>query len=129
MITLLEWGTLILNESMQGVQQLAGSQITSVYLSSPQACLLAGVIICLYLCWASGIHRKASDWIRLLAVCNLFVAVSCVEYAGEAPEQLYFFRSEIYTRKKDCVSTHRSETGLLCIRNMHIAVLNDAQQR
>lgn len=83
-ITLLEWGTLILNESMQGVQQLAGSQITSVYLSSPQACLLAGVIICLYLCWASGIHRKASDWIRLLAVCNLFVAVSCVEYAGEA---------------------------------------------
>lgn len=128
-ITLLEWGTLILNESMQGVQQLAGSQITSVYLSSPQACLLAGVIICLYLCWASGIHRKASDWIRLLAVCNLFVAVSCVEYAGEAPEQLYFFRSEIYTRKKDCVSTHRSETGLLCIRNMHIAVLNDARWR
>lgn len=43
-ITLLEWSTLILNESMQGVQQLAGSQITSVYLSSPQACLLAGVI-------------------------------------------------------------------------------------
>mgnify|MGYP007086211709 FL=1 len=79
---------------MQGVQQLAGSQITSVYLSSSQACLLAGVIICLYLCWASGIHRKASDWIRLLVVCNLFVAVSCVEYAGEAPEQLYFFRSE-----------------------------------
>ena len=57
------------------------------------------------------------------------VAVSCVEYAGEAPEQLYFFRSEIYTRKKDCVSTHRSETGLLCIRNMHIAVLNDARWR
>ena len=114
---------------MQGVQQLAGSQITSVYLSSSQACLLAGVIICLYLCWASGIHRKASDWIRLLVVCNLFVAVSCVEYAGEAPEQLYFFRSEVYTRKKDCVSTHRSETGLLCIRNMHIAVLNDARWR
>lgn len=128
-ITLLEWSTLILNESMQGVQQLAGSQITSVYLSSFQACLLAGVIICLYLCWASGIHRKASDWIRLLVVCNLFVAVSCVEYAGEAPEQLYFFRSEVYTRKKDCVSTHRSETGLLCIRNMHIAVLNDARWR
>lgn len=44
-ITLLEWSTLILNESMQGVQKLAGSQITSVYLSSFQACLLAGVII------------------------------------------------------------------------------------
>ena len=128
-ITLLEWGTLILNESMQGVQQLAGSQITSVYLSSSQACLLAGVIICLYLCWASGIHRKASDWIRLLAVCNLFVAVSCVEYVGDAPEQLYFFRSEVYTRKKDCVSTHHSETGLLCIRNIHVAVLNDARWR
>lgn len=128
-ITSLEWCTSTLNESMQWVQQLAGSQITSVYLSPFQACLLAGMLICLYLCWASGIHRKASDWIRLLAVCNLFVAVSCVEYAGDEPEQLYFFRSQVYTRKKDYVSTHRSETGLLCIRNVHIAVFNDARWR
>lgn len=126
---LLEWCTSVLNESTRWVQQLDGSQITSVYLSSSQACLLIAVIICFYLCWASGIHRKASDWIRLLMVCNLFVVVSCVEYTGEAPEQLYFFRSEVYTRKRDCVSTHRSETGLLCIRNVHIAVLDDARWR
>ena len=128
-MTLLEWCTSVLNESTRWVQQLDGSQITSVYLSSSQACLLIAVIICFYLCWASGIHRKASDWIRLLMVCNLFVVVSCVEYTGEAPEQLYFFRSEVYTRKRDCVSTHRSETGLLCIRNVHIAVLDDARWR
>lgn len=128
-MTLLEWCTSVLNESTRWVQQLDGSQITSVYLSSSQACLLTAVIICFYLCWASGIHRKASDWIRLLMVCNLFVVVSCVEYTGEAPEQLYFFRSEVYTRKRDCVSTHRSETGLLCIRNVHIAVLEDARWR
>lgn len=128
-MTLLEWCTSVLNESTRWVQQLDGSQITSVYLSFSQACLLIVVIICFYLCWASGIHRKASDWIRLLMVCNLFVVVSCVEYTGEAPEQLYFFRSEVYTRKKDCVSTHRSETGLLCIRNVHIAVLDDARWR
>lgn len=128
-MTLLEWCTSVLNEFTRWVQQLDGSQITSVYLSSSQACLLTAVIICFYLCWASGIHRKASDWIRLLMVCNLFVVVSCVEYTGEAPEQLYFFRSEVYTRKRDCVSTHRSETGLLCIRNVHIAVLDDARWR
>ena len=128
-MTLLEWCTSVLNESTRWVQQLDGSQITSVYLSSSQACLLIAVIICFYLCWASGIHRKASDWIRLLMVCNLFVVVSCVEYTGEAPKQLYFFRSEVYTRKRDCVSTHRSETGLLCIRNVHIAVLDDARWR
>lgn len=128
-MTLLEWCTSVLNESTRWVQQLDGSQITSVYLSFSQACLLIVVIICFYLCWASGIHRKASDWIRLLMVCNLFVVVSCVEYTGEAPEQLYFFRSEVYTRKRDCVSTHRSETGLLCIRNVHIAVLDDARWR
>ena len=128
-MTLLEWCTSVLNESTRWVQQLDGSQITSVYLSSSQASLLIAVIICFYLCWASGIHRKASDWIRLLMVCNLFVVVSCVEYTGEAPEQLYFFRSEVYTRKRDCVSTHRSETGLLCIRNVHIAVLDDARWR
>lgn len=128
-MTLLEWCTSVLNESTRWVQQLDGSQITSIYLSSSQACLLTAVIICFYLCWASGIHRKASDWIRLLMVCNLFVVVSCVEYTGEAPEQLYFFRSEVYTRKKDCVSTHRSETGLLCIRNVHIAVLDDGRWR
>lgn len=128
-MTLLEWCTSVLNESTRWVQQLDGSQITSVYLSSSQACLLTAVIICFYLCWASGIHCKASDWIRLLMVCNLFVVVSCVEYTGEAPKQLYFFRSEVYTRKRDCVSTHRSETGLLCIRNVHIAVLDDARWR
>ncbi|WP_417130019.1 ComEC/Rec2 family competence protein, partial [Phocaeicola sp.] len=126
-ITLLEWCTSTLNETMKWVQQLDGSQITSVYLSSSQACLLGGVIICLYLCWASGIHRKASDWIRLLVVCNLFVAVSCAGYAGEAPEHLYFFRSEVYTRKRNHVSTHRSETGLLCIRNVYIGVLDDSR--
>ena len=128
-MTLLEWCTSVLNESTRWVQQLDGSQITSIYLSSSQACLLTAVIICFYLCWASGIHRKASDWIRLLMVCNLFVVVSCVEYTGKAPEQLYFFRSEVYTRKRDCVSTHRSETGLLCIRNVHIAVLDDGRWR
>lgn len=128
-MTLLEWCTSVLNESTRWVQQLDGSQITSVYLSFSQACLLIVVIICFYLCWASGIHRKASDWIRLLMVCNLFVVVSCVEYTGEAPEQLYFFRSKVYTRKKDCVSTHSSETGLLCIRNVHIAVLDDGRWR
>lgn len=128
-MTLLEWCTSVLNESTRWVQQLDGAQITSVYLSSSQACLLIAVIICFYLCWASGIHRKASDWIRLLMVCNLFVVVSCVEYTGKAPEQLYFFRSEVYTRKRDCVSTHSSKTGLLCIRNVHIAVLDDARWR
>lgn len=128
-MTLLEWCTSVLNESTRWVQQLDGSQITSVYLSFSQVCLLIAVIICFYLCWASGIHRKASDWIRLLMVCNLFVVVSCVEYTGETPEQLYFFRSEVYTRKKDCVSTHSSETGLLCIRNVHIAVLDDGRWR
>lgn len=128
-MTLLEWCTSVLNEYTRWVQQLDGSQITSVYLSFSQVCLLIAVIICFYLCWASGIHRKASDWIRLLMVCNLFVVVSCVEYTGKAPEQLYFFRSEVYTRKRDCVSTHRSETGLLCIRNVHIAVLDDARWR
>ena len=128
-MTLLEWCTSVLNESTRWVQQLDGSQITSVYLSFSQACLLIVVIICFYLCWASGIHRKASDWIRLLMVCNLFVVVSCVEYTCEAPEQLYFFRSKVYIRKKDCVSTHSSETGLLCIRNVHIAVLDDGRWR
>lgn len=101
-MTLLEWCTSVLNESTRWVQQLDGSQITSVYLSSSQACLLTAVIICFYLCWASGIHRKASDWIRLLMVCNLFVVVSCVEYTGKAPEQLYFFARK-YTPVKEIV--------------------------
>ena len=48
-MTLLEWCTSVLNESTRWVQQLDGSQITSVYLSFSQACLLIVVIICLYL--------------------------------------------------------------------------------
>lgn len=126
-IILLEWCTSILNGLMRWIQQLTGSQIASVYLSPIQACLLTGVIICLYLCWVSGRHRRACDWIRLLVTCNLLVFVSCTKYLEENPERLYFFRSEIYVRKKDCVSIYRPDTGLMCIRNVHIALLNDGR--
>ena len=128
-ISMLEWCTLISNGLMRWIQQLEGSQITSVYLSPLQASLLTVVIICLYLSWVSGIHRKACNWIRLLVVCNLFVGVSCVDCLEEHPARLYFSRSEVYAGRKGCISQLYSDTGLLCVEGFHVAVLDDDHWR
>ena len=128
-ISMLEWCTLISNGLMRWIQQLEGSQITSVYLSPLQASLLTVVIICLYLSWVSGIHRKACNWIRLLVVCNLFVGVSCVDCLEEHPARLYFSRSEVYAGRKGCISQLYSDTGLLCVEGLHVAVLDDDHWR
>lgn len=126
-VVLLDWSTSFLNGAMRMVQHFSGSQITSVYLSAGQACLLAGIFICLYLCWSAGMQRKARQWICLLVVCNLFVALSVGMYLQEKPERLYFSRAEIYTRKGHCISTHTSDSGLIRIGTLYVGVLDDGR--
>lgn len=124
LVMLLNFVTGILNRSMWEVQHWSGSQITSVYLSAGQAWLLALVWICLYVCWASGIHRKARDWIRLLVVCNLFFLFSWGEALRPVPEYLCFYRSGVYTCKGSQVASHTSDRGLMCIRNIRVGVMD-----
>lgn len=126
-VVLLDWSTSFLNGAMRMVQHFSGSQITSVYLSAGQACLLAGIFICLYLCWSAGMQRKARQWICVLVVCNLFVALSVGMYLQEKPERLYFSRAEIYTRKGHCISTHTSDSGLIRIGTLCVGVLDDGR--
>lgn len=126
-VVLLDWSTSFLNGAMRMVQHFSDSQITSVYLSAGQACLLAGIFICLYLCWSAGMQRKARQWICLLVVCNLFVALSVGMYLQEKPERLYFSRAEIYTRKGHCISTHTSDSGLIRIGTLCVGVLDDGR--
>lgn len=126
-VVLLDWSTSFLNGAMRMVQHFSGSQITSVYLSAGQACLLAGIFICLYLCWSAGMQRKARQWICLLVLCNLFVALSVGMYLQEKPERLYFSRAEIYTRKGHCISTHTSDSGLIRIGTLCVGVLDDGR--
>lgn len=127
LVGLLDGSTSFLNEAMRMVTHLSGSQLTSVYLSVGQACLLAGILISLYFCWSAGLHRKARHWICLLMVCNLFVALSVGMYLQEKPERLYFSRAEIYTRKGHCISTHTSDSGLMRIGALRVGVLNDGR--
>lgn len=127
LVGLLDGSTSFLNEAMRMVTHLSGSQLTSVYLSVGQACLLAGILISLYFCWSAGLHRKARHWICLLMACNLFVALSVGMYLQEKPERLYFSRAEIYTRKGHCISTHTSDSGLMRIGALRVGVLNDGR--
>lgn len=127
LVTLLGWSTSFLNGAMRWVQHLSGSQLTSVHLSAGQAWLLAGIFICLYLCWSAGIHRKARHWISLLGVCNLFVAMSCGMYFQARPPKLYFSRAKVYTRQGYSISTHTSASGLMRIGTLYIGVLNDGR--
>ena len=74
-----------------------------------------------------GMQRKARQWICLLVVCNLFVALSVGMYLQEKPERLYFSRAEIYTRKGHCISTHTSDSGLIRIGTLCVGVLDDGR--
>lgn len=124
-IMLLNVVTSLLNQCMWEVQHLSGAQVTSVYLSFGQACLLTGVLVCFYLCWKSGIYRKAHDWIRLLTACSAFVLFCWCKQFQSVPEYLYFFRSEVYTGKGHSVSVHTSDTGLMRIKNIRVGIFDD----
>ncbi len=124
-VALLDVTTQLLNAAMRGVQGLSGSQIASVYLSAGQAFLLAGILICFYLCWSAGTNRRAWHWISLGVVCNLFAINVCLACLRPDSAYLYFSRAEVYTRKGHIVSAHRSESGLMCIGSLCIGVLKD----
>lgn len=126
-VTLLAGCTSLLNGAMRMVEQLSGSQITSVHLSAGQACLLVAVLVCGYWCWTSGVHRRARQWIFLLLVGNCFVGWGCGMYCQPSSERLYFFRSEIYTRKGYHVDTHTSDSGLMQIGKLYIGLLDDGR--
>ena len=127
MVFLLENTTLLLNGAMKMVNQLSGSQITSLYLSAWEACLLMGIVVCVYFCWVSGRHGKAWNWICLLGCCNLLVILGCSSYFRSSESRLYFFRSGIYTRQGDRISAHTSNSGLMRIGTLNIALLADGR--
>lgn len=125
LVQLLNTVTSGLNQCMWIVQQMYGSQITSVYLSAFQAFLLIGVLVCVYRCWRVGAGRKAYDWYRLLLVCQFFVLACWVRQLQPTPTCLSFFRSEVYTSQGQDVSTHTSDSGLMQIGNIRVGLLDD----
>ena len=48
-------------------------------------------------------------------------------YCQPSSERLYFFRSEIYTRKGYHVDTHTSDSGLMQIGKLYIGLLDDGR--
>lgn len=124
-IQLLNIVTLGLNKCMWSVQQISGSQITSIYLSSFQAFLLVLILVCIYQCWIAGLRRKACYWYRLLFFCQCFVFACWIRQLRPAPTYLSFFRSEVYTSQGQHVTTHMSDTGLISIGKIYVGLLNN----
>ena len=67
----LQFSTVALNDSMAWIQQLAGSQITSFYISAFQSLALC---VCMAFFYAYWYNRKASCLVGALVALNAFAA-------------------------------------------------------
>ena len=124
LVTGLSFSVELLNGTMEGVQGLSGSQITSVYLSPVQAGFftLALISVLLYLS-----RRSARRLIGALCCSNLFLGMLLFECMTPSADYLYFTRAGIYTKRDRNVSQLVSETNIYRIRNLQIALANDAR--
>lgn len=114
----------LLNGTMEGVQGLSGSQITSVYLSPVQAGFFALALISVLLYLS---RRSARRLIGALCCSNIFLGMLLFECMTPSADYLYFTRAGIYTKRDRNVSQLVSETNLYRIRNLQVALANDAR--
>ena len=122
----LEWSVRLLNGTMEWVQGLSGSQITSVYFSPFQAWLFALVLVFILLYAA---HRSAKRLIGALCCLNLLIATFIVERFTPAKDYLYFIRAGIYTKRERNVSQLLSEERIYQIKELRIALADDSRWR
>ena len=125
----LRFSTNLLNDSMRMVQQLYGSQLTSLYLSEVQLVILFLLLGLVYGAWAGSGLKYARTPIRILAVSVVFLAVCWYERAKPSPCHLCFFRSEVYARQGRTLSLLCSSDGLFRIDSLKVGVMKSGRWR
>ena len=122
----LEWSVQLLNGTMEWVQGLSGSQITSVYFSPFQACLFALALVLLLLYLA---RRSAWRLIRVLCCLNLLIVTFLIERFTPVEDYLYFTRAGIYTKRERNISRLLSDERIYQINQLRVALADDARWR
>lgn len=122
-IFLLKTSTELLNRSMYAIQQLYGSQLTSLYISALQLVLLTILLGYLYVCWSKSCPKTARITTGILLTANLFLATCWYEQLKPSPAYLCFGRSEVYIRKGRTLALQQSANGLYRIDSLHVGIM------
>lgn len=83
-----------LNGSMFQIQQLSGSQVTSVYISGFQLVLCYLLLALLYAYWTG---KRKHVLISFLIVLNVLLGTRILDWIKPVDERLYFCQSELYS--------------------------------
>lgn len=114
----------MLNGTMEWVQGLSGSQITSIYFSSVQAWLFALFLILLL---GYVYRRSARRLLGVLACLNILVVTFVADRLTPAADYLYFTREGIYTKRERNVTQLFSESRIYQIGGLQVALADDAR--
>ena len=128
-IMLLKASTDALNKSMYAIQQLYGSQLTSLYISGLQLTLLFILLGYLYAFWSKATPKTARSIVSALLAVNIFMATCWYERLKPSPCYLCFGRSEVYTRRGRTLLLQQSDHGLYKINGLHIGVMKSGYWR
>ena len=119
----LEFSTELLNNSMRFVQQLSGSQLTSLYLSWYQVLLLFLLLGVIYKAYTGSGMKFARQPILILCILGVFLGTCLYERLRPSQRYLCFARSEVYTRTGRTLSLQCSEDGLFLVDSLRIGLM------
>ena len=116
----LNLSTMALNTSMRWVEQLSGSQLTALSISSLQA--LYGFFF-LYFCYHFCMHHRARYAIGMLLALNLTFAEWIYAQYIPPKSSLHFSRGELYFKQGENVKVLTDHQELLQVDSLKIGVL------
>lgn len=113
-----------LNGSMFYIQHLAGSQITSVYISGFQVVLCYVLIALLYIYW-NGKRRHVL--IAFLVTLNVLLVSRIIDWKKPADERLFFARSELYSRHRQSLTRLTDADGIYRIDSLYVGLMKSSR--
>lgn len=106
------------------IQHLAGSQITSVYISGFQVVLCYVLIVLLYIYW-NGKRRHVL--IAFLVTLNVLLVSRIIDWKKPADERLFFARSELYSRHRQSLTLLADADGIYRIDSLYVGLMKSSR--
>lgn len=113
-----------LNGSMFQIQQLSGSQVTSVYISGFQLVLCYLLLALLYAYWTG---KRKHVLISFLIVLNVLLGTRILDWIKPVDERLYFARSELYSRRRQSLTRLAEADGVYRIDSLSVGLMKSSR--
>lgn len=106
------------------IQQLSGSQVTSVYISGFQLVLCYLLLALLYAYWTG---KRKHVLISFLIVLNVLLGTRILDWIKPVDERLYFARSELYSRRRQSLTRLAEADGVYRIDSLSVGLMKSSR--